>query len=289
MRTLRVARVHATDFRNNTPETTMSRISRSFLFVPGHRPERFDKAAASGAHDIILDLEDAVAPEDKIAAREAVAAWLNAEGHSAIVRINSVGTPWFEDDLRMLQAAPSGAVMLPKADERSLAYVVSALAGRRVIALVETVSAYLDLRAVASVPGVEQMAFGSVDFSTESGIADEDHALDAVRTQIVLESVRAGMLPPIDGVSVNFSDAELITQDGRRSRQLGFGAKLCIHPAQVAAVNAAFAPSAAEIDWAQRVLAAFEASQGAATAVDGKMIDKPLVDKARRIVAMTGH
>ena len=106
-----------------------------------------------------------------------------------------------------------------------------------------------------------------------------------MRTQIVLESVRAGMLPPIDGVSVNFSDAALITQDARRSRQLGYGAKLCIHPAQVAPVNAAFAPSAAEIDWAERVLAAFEASHGAATAVDGKMIDKPLVDKARRIVS----
>lgn len=263
----------------------MTGISRSFLFVPGDRAERFDKAAASGAHDIILDLEDAVAPEAKAQARTLVREWLATRERAALVRINSAGTPWFDDDVRMLQATPQAAVMLPKADARSLAFLVSALPGRRIVALIETVSAYLDLRAVSSVAGVEQMAFGSVDFSTESGIADEDHALDAVRTQIVLESVRAGMLPPIDGVSVNFSDAALITQDARRSRQLGYGAKLCIHPAQVAPVNAAFAPSAAEIDWAERVLAAFEASHGAATAVDGKMIDKPLVDKARRIVA----
>ncbi|MPM53853.1 (3S)-malyl-CoA thioesterase [bioreactor metagenome] len=262
-----------------------TQIARSFLFVPGDRPERFDKAAASGAHDIILDLEDAVGMEAKPRARDQVRDWLVAGGHKAIVRINAAGTPWFDDDLRMIQAVPNAAVMLPKADQRSLAHVTQALPGRRVIALIETVSAYLDLKAVCSVGGVEQLAFGSVDFSTESGIADEDHALDSVRVQIVLESVRAGLLAPIDGVSVNFSDTGLITQDARRSRDLGFGGKLCIHPAQVAPVNAAFAPSAAELDWARRVLAAFEASAGAATAVDGKMIDKPLVDKARRIVA----
>ncbi|MBF5004862.1 HpcH/HpaI aldolase/citrate lyase family protein [Diaphorobacter caeni] len=261
----------------------MKKISRSFLFVPGDRPERFAKAAASGAHDIILDLEDAVSIDAKPRAREAVREWLG-QGNSALVRINSAATPWFDEDLKMIAAVPNAAVMLPKADERSLAHVVSQLPGRRIVALIETVAAYLDLKAVCAVAGVEQLAFGSVDFSTESGIADEDHALDAVRTQIVLESVRAGMLPPIDGVSVNFSDAALIAQDTLRSRQLGFGAKLCIHPAQVAPVNGAFAPSAAEIDWAQRVLAAFEASGGAATAVDGKMIDKPLVDKARRII-----
>ena len=261
------------------------RIARSFLFVPGHKSERFDKAAASGAHDIILDLEDAVAPEDKQRAREQVAAWLAASGKPAIVRINAQGTPWFADDLRMIANAPNAAVMLPKADAASLTHTVSALPGCRLIALVETVAAYLDLRAVCAVAGVEQIAFGSVDFSSESGIADEHHALDAVRTQIVLESVNAGLLPPIDGVSVNFSDAEQITAEARHSRQLGYGAKLCIHPAQVAAVNAAFEPTAAEADWARRVLAAFAASQGAATAVDGKMIDKPLVDKARRIVA----
>ncbi|QIL83048.1 CoA ester lyase [Diaphorobacter sp. HDW4A] len=264
----------------------MKKISRSFLFVPGDRPERFAKAATSGAHDIILDLEDAVSIDAKPRARESVREWL-AKGNStpALVRINSAGTPWFEEDLRMIAAVPNAAVMLPKADERSLAHVVSQLPGRRVVALIETVAAYLDLKAVCAVRGVEQLAFGSVDFSTESGIADEDHALDAVRTQIVLESIRAGMLPPIDGVSVNFSDASLIAQDTLRSRQLGFGAKLCIHPAQVVPVNTAFAPSSAELDWARRVLAAFDVSGGAATAVDGKMIDKPLVDKAQRIIA----
>ncbi|QNP47513.1 HpcH/HpaI aldolase/citrate lyase family protein [Diaphorobacter aerolatus] len=262
----------------------MTRIARSFLFVPGDRPERFDKAAASGAHEIILDLEDAVGMEMKSHAREQVRVWLDGTDRAAIVRINAFGTPWFDDDLAMLARTPNAALMLPKADAQSLAQVVAGLAGRRVIALVETVAACLDLAAICAVVGVAQLSFGSVDFSTESGIADEDHALDAVRTQIVLESVRAGLLPPIDGVSVSVHDAESIEKDARRSRQLGFGAKLCIHPAQVAAVNAAFAPSAQELDWARRVLVAIDASAGAATTVDGKMIDKPLVDRARRII-----
>ena len=109
--------------------------------------------------------------------------------------------------------------------------------------------------------------------------------MTAIRTQIVLESCHAGLVAPIDGVSVNFSDADQMRADGLRSRQLGYGGKLCIHPSQVAAVNAAFLPSPEEVEWAQRVLAAFEASGGAATAVDGKMIDKPVVDRARHIIA----
>jgi citrate lyase subunit beta/citryl-CoA lyase len=184
----------------------------------------------------------------------------------------------------MVQAAGAAAVMLPKADAASIARTARAVPGTRVIALLETVAGYMQLREVASSPGVERIAFGSVDFSAESGIADEGAALTAVRTAIVLASIHAGLQPPIDGVSVEFNDEALMTADARRSRQLGFGGKLCIHPRQVAPVNAAFLPTAAEREWAQRVLAAFEASGGAATALDGKMIDKPVVDRARRII-----
>ena len=108
--------------------------------------------------------------------------------------------------------------------------------------------------------------------------------MTAIRTQLVLESCNAGLEAPVDGVGLEFSDDGRMRSDALRSRQLGFGGKLCIHPRQVGAVNAAFLPSAAELDWARRVIAAFEASQGAATALDGKMIDKPVVDRARRIV-----
>lgn len=262
----------------------MARITRSFLFVPGDRPDRFAKAAASGAHQVVVDLEDAVGLADKLTARQAVQEWL-AQGHVAAVRINSAETEWFEDDLKMLAGVSPAALMLPKADAAAAARAVAALPGCPVIALVETVKGYMELRHLAAVKGVTRIAFGSVDFGTETGIEDEDDAMTAVRTQIVLESCYAGLEPPIDGVSTGFNDADLMRQDALRSRQLGFGGKLCIHPKQVAAVNDAFRPDAAQVDWARRVLAAMEASKGAATAVDGKMVDKPVLEQAQRIMA----
>jgi citrate lyase subunit beta/citryl-CoA lyase len=183
----------------------------------------------------------------------------------------------------MLQTCQGASVMLAKADEDSLQCTLAALPGRQVIALLETVAGYLSLRELAAMPGLARIAFGSVDFATESGIEDRGEALTAVRTQIVLASCHAGLAAPIDGVSLNFSDQASMQADALRSRQLGYGGKLCIHPNQVTAVNAAFEPTPDELAWAERVLAAFEASGGAATAVDGKMIDKPVVDRARRL------
>lgn len=260
---------------------------RSLLFVPGHRADRFDKAVASGADGVILDLEDAVAPDAKPAARTAVQAWL-AAGGQALVRINAAETPWFAEDLQMLRALPQAGVMLAKADCASLARVAAALPGRQLVALLETVAAFMELPALARVPGLTQIAFGSVDFGIDSGIDDAGDAMTAVRTQIVLHSRAAGLAAPLDGVGVDFSSAAQMHADAMRSCQLGFGGKLCIHPAQVPQVNRAFAPSGAERDWAGRVLQAFAASGGAATAVDGKMVDRPVVERARRIVATAG-
>lgn len=260
------------------------RLARSLLFVPGDRPERFGKAAASGAHQLILDLEDAVAPAAKPAARDAVSRWLGA-GNRALVRINSSDTPWHEDDLAMLQAFPGAGLMLPKAEPASMALAAAGLPGREAIGLVESAVGYANLRELAAVPGLSRLAFGSVDFSLETGIADEGEALTAVRTDIVIASTLAGLEPPIDGVSIELTDAHLIGQHALRSLHLGFGGKLCIHPRQVASVNSAFRPSQAEADWAHRVIAAFDSSAGAAVALDGKMVDRPVVERARRIVA----
>ena len=263
-----------------------TRTARSLLFVPGDRPERFDKAATSGAHQIILDLEDAVAPAAKTTARQAVAQWL-AQGPVAVVRINAADTPWFNDDLQLLQAVPNATVMLPKAVPAELARTLAALALHRqpVVALVETVAGVLALRELAQMPGLHRIAFGSIDFCADSGMTDVGDVLSAVRSQIVLESRQAGLQAPIDGVSVELDSAQVLQQQATRALHQGFGGKLCIHPRQVAPVNAAFVPSAADQQWAQRVLAAFEASAGAATVVDGKMVDLPVVARARRIQA----
>lgn len=268
-------------FSNEAP---VNAPSRSLLFVPGDRPDRYARAASSGAHAVILDLEDAVAPAAKAQARIDVAAWL-AQGGQAIVRINAADTDWYQDDLQAVRAAPGVGIMLPKADANTVAHTLLALPGRPIIALLETVRGYMDLHAVARQAGVERIAFGSVDFAVDSGIADEADAMTAIRTDIVLASRHAGLAPPIDGVSLEFNDADQMLADARRARQLGFGGKLCIHPRQIAAVNAAYLPTADEQAWARRVLAAFDASHGAATALDGKMIDKPVVERARRIAA----
>ena len=269
---------------NSNADRRVSLIERSFLFVPGDRPERFAKAVATGAHTVVLDLEDAVAPNAKAQARSAINDWL-AQGQAAMVRINAADTEWYADDLALLRAHPHAGVMLPKADVATLTRTVQALPGQRTVALLETVNGYMDLAALVRVPGVERIAFGSIDFSTESGIADEGEAMTALRVQIVLASLHAGLAAPIDGVSVEFSDEDAMRANALRSRQLGFGGKLCIHPRQVVPVNAAYLPTSAEVDWAHRVIAASDAAQGAATSVDGKMIDKPVVTRAQHILA----
>jgi len=262
----------------------MAHTARSILFVPGSRPDRFDKALTSGAHQIAIDLEDAVSPEDKKEARAAAAAWLS-HGNAAVVRINAADTEWFADDVEMMMEANHATVMLPKADTESVRATSEALPNHKIIALIETVKGFKDLAGVAGTKGVSRIAFGSVDFSTETGITDECDAMTAIRTQIIIESCFAGLEPAIDGVSVGFECAEQMSADARRARQLGFGGKLCIHPKQVSAVNDAFTPSTDQVDWAKRVIEAMANSNGGATTVDGKMVDKPVVIQAERILA----
>lgn len=261
-----------------------SRTIRSALFVPGNRPERFDKAVASGAHGIILDLEDAVAEGAKGSARDAISDWLDG-GLPACVRINDASTTWFADDVAMVREHPNVSVMLPKAEGEALARLTATLPDREIVALVETIAGYVGVRDVATNYGVARLAFGSVDFSVESGIEDVAEGLTAVRTQLVIESRFAGLVAPLDGVSVEVQDVAALEVAALRSRQLGFGGKMCIHPKQVEPVNSAFLPSVEQVAWAQRVVEAFVASGGSATKVDGEMIDKPVVERATAMLA----
>ena len=261
----------------------MPKISRSFLFVPGNRHDRFSKAKSSGAHSIVIDLEDAVSLDAKSEARSATADWLS-EGNTCYVRVNSADTEWFSEDIAMIRKFDI-PVMLPKADLKSLQLTSEAIPGNTIIALVETVRGYMELRQMTAVAKLSRFAFGSIDFGVESGIEDTADTMTAIRTNFVLESCYGGLLPPIDGVSTSINNEELTRQEALRSKQLGFGGKLCIHPKQVAVVNSAFTPTSEQVEWAHRVLQAIEYSKGAAVAVDGKMVDKPVVEQAQRIIS----
>ncbi|WP_439678422.1 HpcH/HpaI aldolase/citrate lyase family protein [Embleya sp. MST-111070] len=259
--------------------------ARSLLFVPGDRPDRFDKAVATGADVVILDLEDAVAVPDKDRARDHVAAWLGA-GNSGMVRINAPGTPWSDDDLAM--AIGFGMpVMVPKSEDPTvLGAVAHRAAGRSaLIPLVETAAGIERAMAVCATAGVIRVALGNVDLAGQLGVAHDDHAaLAYARSRLVSASAATGLCAPVDGVTTSVRDPDVLAADIDHARRLGFTGKLCVHPAQVAAVAERFAPTASEREWARGVLAAGDS----VTVVDGHMVDKPVLERARRILAADG-
>lgn len=260
--------------------------ARSYLFVPADRPERYEKALATGAHAVIIDLEDAVTPERKSEARAALREWLARTSSPVYVRINPAGTPWHEEDCAVLAYNTVRGVMLPKAED---AAAVATLAGRLapqqdLIPLIETVAGWFEADALSQIAQVKRLAFGSFDFMSDSGIQGDGPELDPVRTHLVLVSRRRGLLAPIDGVSTAIDDAAQLEIDVRRSRRYGFAAKLCIHPKQVAVVHAGFAPRPEEVAWARRVISALASGPLGAIAVDGKLVDRPVALLAQTIV-----
>jgi citrate lyase subunit beta/citryl-CoA lyase len=264
---------------------------RSYLFVPGDRPERFAKALASGADAVVLDLEDAVLPAAKNAARESVANFLlgTDQVERLVIRINDESSSGFEADLQMLASAQAAAVMLPKAERAAtVAHIRSACPAIAVLPLVETARGMLAALALAEAPGVQRLVFGTIDYALDLDLGPQPEALDAGHAQLALVSRAAGIAAPVAGVTTAIDDEALLLADTARARRHGFGAKLCIHPKQVAAVHAAFAPAPADVAWAHRVLAAAEGAPGAVQ-LDGRMVDKPVIERARRILARAPH
>lgn len=262
-------------------------VPRAYLFVPGDRPERYAKARASGADAVIVDLEDAVAPDAKSRARDALANALD-EAAPLVVRINPLGTPWFADDLELCRHPGVAVVMLPKAEGIDAVCEVVETTFRDVLPIIESARGVDGVGAIARVPGVVRLAFGSVDLALDLAIdcdpAGPEHELLYFRSQLVLASRLAGLVAPVDGVSTTIDDAVRLHADAERARRLGFGAKMCIHPKQVAHVLAAFAPTSMQIAWARRVRDAFAGANGAAVSVDGQMIDRPLNERALAIL-----
>lgn len=272
--------------------------ARSFLFVPADRPERYAKALASGADAVIIDLEDAIAPADKLAARQALARSVPslsaAERARLLVRINAVASEWHGDDLVALQNLGPIALMVSKAEEAANLAEIAAAMGPAcaLLPLIESVAGLDAIDALAACPQVLRLVFGHLDFQADAGLAcgADESELVPVRLAIVLAARRAGLAAPVDGVSPGTRDTAQLGLDAARSRRGGFGGKLCIHPAQVAVVNAAFTPSAEELDWARRVQAAFTAAGGGVFSLDGRMVDAPVLRLAQRTLAQScGH
>jgi len=256
----------------------------TYLFVPGDRPERFDKAANAGASCIILDLEDAVLPDAKPRAREAIAEWLarNSEHASrTVVRINDAS------DLPFVAKAGVGTVMLPKAESASQVRDVAS-AGARVIALVETARGVRAMEEIAETEGIERLAFGTIDYAVDVDIAGTEHALLYPASRMVIASRCARLPAPIAGVTPTIDDEGRLRSDVAWERSLGFGAKLVIHPRQVAIVHDAMRPSDEDVAWARRVVAAAQSAQGAVQ-VDGRMVDRPVILKAHAILERTSQ
>ncbi|WP_063744712.1 HpcH/HpaI aldolase/citrate lyase family protein, partial [Paraburkholderia oxyphila] len=271
--------------RENAAQAAFS--PQSYLFVPGSRPERFERALSSGADAVIVDLEDAVEPSAKDAAREAIASWVS-RCHPVLVRINARTTPWFEQDARLGALDGVAGIVLPKAECAEDVTSVVAIARRRVpvYPLIESAQGMWNAMAIARAPFVKRLMFGTLDFIADMDMPDDGEPLNHYRSQLALISRVAGIEAPVDGVTPDIHDLERIERDALNGKRLGFGAKLCIHPKQIEAVHRCYRPSEQELAWAARVAdAASKAGAGAIT-VDGKMVDRPVMLRAQRMLAL---
>jgi len=256
------------------------------LFVPADRPDRYAKALASGASGAILDLEDAVSPDRRAFARDQVRAFLglHADRSRVVVRINPADTPDGREDLAMLAAVPpAAALVVPKVGHAGDVERVTAIVGDvPLIAIIETASGVARCETIAEAPNVLALAFGPYDLAAELGGETADDVMDPHRAR-VLVAARAAERWAIDGPSREYGDPAIPARDAAHARRLGFDGKLLIHPAQLAPVRAAFAPSETDVAYARRIVAAAQHANPAV--LDGTMIDPPIIIAAERLLA----
>ncbi|MCG8382667.1 MAG: CoA ester lyase [Gammaproteobacteria bacterium] len=266
--------------------------ARSYLFVPGDRPERFDKALNAGADAIILDLEDAVSDSVKDTARDVVLGWISPK-HPAYIRVNGSDSPWHADDICAFAKHPGvRGLVLPMAEDRTAIETISSqlAEGADLIPIAETARAIWKIDDIAQTKGVTRIAFGSIDFQGDTGstASENEEELLYARSRIVIASKIAGIQAPVDGVTVALDDSHRLEADTQRAKRFGFTAKLCIHPKQIQTVNQLFSPSKEDIGWAHGVLAAVDAaSDSGSIRWQGQMVDKPVIERARQIIRLS--
>jgi citrate lyase subunit beta / citryl-CoA lyase len=267
-------------------------MARCFLYVPGHRPDRFAKAVASGADAVILDLEDAVPVAAKDGARRDVRAYLDGLAPGPVeawVRINDGDRG--RDDLQALVGATAlTGVVVPKASPRVLAARHADAPAVALIPLVESAAAITHAAAIASCEGVVTLAIGEVDLAADLGLGDDvpDAVLWALRMQVVVACAAAGRGAPLGPVSRDIDDLARLAVSVRQLRNAGFGAVQAIHPTQVSVVIAALTPTADELTAAEQLLAAAARADGGVFVDDaGRMIDEAVLRSARRTLGRT--
>jgi citrate lyase beta subunit len=266
--------------------------ARSLLFAPGNDEHKLQKALAAGADAVVADLEDAVPAGEKETARTVASRVFAGAGSRSLiaVRVNAVGTEDCEADLRAVADLELDALVLPKATPDAVAAL--ATEGPPVVAIVETALGLRHAYETARAERVAALVLGAVDLALELGLeprADGQEVLYA-RSRLVVESAAAGIRSPFDLVHVDTRDDEGLEAEARLARSLGFRGKACIHPADVEIVNRVFSPTPEEVDRARRVVEAYErglADGRGAVSLDGEMIDLPVVERARRVLAET--
>ncbi len=286
---------------------TAQPVLRSLLFCPANEPRKIRRLSASGADAVVLDLEDAVALGEKVAARTSAREALpTLIGVFRTVRVNAFETGFTTGDVEAVVCADLDAIILPKAETAEDLRQVDTLIGKaeaandlapgsvRIIALVET-CAGIDGAAeiAASTPRLLGLAFGSADLGNDLGLptvrGDLTPALAYGRAKLVYDARAAGLPPPLDGPFMKVRDQAALEEDCKISRGLGHGGRICIHPDQVPVVNRMFGPDPDEVAFARKVIEVFagaERAGSAAITVDGVFVDYPVVHKAKRIVEL---
>jgi len=268
-------------------------VPLTWLYVPGDRPERVAKALASDADVVILDLEDAVSPGAKQAAR-ATAAEVGASAERPLqVRVNAAGSPWAADDLAVVRELPSQVgVRLPKcADSVLVAAVAERVGERQVHLLIESalgVETAYDLARCH--PRVASVGLGEADLRADLG-ATSDGGLLWARSRLVNAAAAAGLAPPSMSVFPDVRDLDGLARSSAHGRSLGFLGRAAIHPAQLPVIRAAFLPSEQELELARTVLTAAEEGEasghGAVALPDGRFVDEAVVRQARRTLSLS--
>ena len=274
----------------------MTHVMRSLLFTPANRPQAFDKALGAGAHCVCLDLEDAVPPDAKSAARPDALAFLAGAGEGRPIRalrINALSSGAGARDLAGLaDAAPkAGLIMLPKVGSAAELRLVAAILDEAdsqtgLIALVETAEGLGAVQDIArATPRLRALLFGGVDLSAELGAEMGSDTMRTARARIV-QAARAAGIDALDVPELDFRNADAVAAAARNAAANGFTGKAAIHPSNLAAINAAFTPSADEIARAQDIVAAFEAAPNGLVVIDGKLIEAPVIKGMRKRLAI---